>query len=277
MLLSTPSQGSTTAATERQGRAERCGKGQVWNRLESRQRALSPRGPGVYRDSEGERCSNPRRGRNEVWGRKVHRGAGSPNPGRGGRKGGRRPRRPAAQGRRPGRRTRGSTVQGAHRQPPARRGRRHWGPQDGQGAVAQPTASRWAARRGARSPSPGERWGRRQRTQEPAAAQPKAPEVKGRDRNRLTNRKLDLNRKRAGDGTAVLLVFLRVVMPGSCSQDFLLVTVEPGLSETDPCADARTSGWLTAFACAAHAPVSRVRARRCFRARVRSRVLFRRV
>lgn len=99
--------------------------------------------------------------------------------------------------------------------------------------------------------------------------------MKGRDRNRLTNRKLDLNRKRAGDGTAVLLVFLRVVMPGSCCQDFLLVTVEPGLSETDPCADARTSGRLTAFACAAHAPVSRVRARRCFRARVVSGIVSR--
>lgn len=113
---------------------------------------------------------------------------------------------------------------------------------------------------GCRSPSPGERWGRRQRTQEPAAAQRKAPEVKGRDRNRLTNRKFDSNRKRAGGGTAVSLVFLRVVMLGGSCQHFLLATAEPGLSETDRCADARTSGWLTAFACAVHAPVSRVRA-----------------
>lgn len=32
-------------------------------------------GQGVYRDSEGKRCSHPRRGRNDMWGRQVHTGA----------------------------------------------------------------------------------------------------------------------------------------------------------------------------------------------------------
>lgn len=159
-----------------------------------------------------ERCSNPGRGRNEVWALKSHWGTGSPRPRREGRMGGRRPLRPAAQSQRPEQRARADAARGAHKPTPGRHIRRQQSPEDSKIKVPQPNGVSAGNTPGCPEPPHLERSGTgSSRRRNPAQRNERLPEEEGRDRNRLTNRKLGFETETLW-GLNNLLVSLRVVI-----------------------------------------------------------------